>query len=110
VEEVIELLFACAGEFTPAYKWRMAHLRQLNALPSLLLQTIEAMAVDLTPERCIVLADEIVTQVKRKLLAQYSLEIDLKTPLSLYAQSIRKMITNEAVRDATLLDWWVDLA
>lgn len=110
VEEVIELLFTCAGEFTPAYKWRMAHLRQLNALPPLLLQTIEAMAVDLMPERCIVLADEIVTQVKMKLLAQYSLEIDLKTPLSLYAQTIRKMIANEAVRDATLLDWWVDLA
>ena len=109
IDEVMELAFTLSDRFTPSFKWRAAHFQGLPVYSDKTKAAIASLVDENDPVEILSIAKSIESEIKTVLGSMFSIRCERSTPLSMYAQAIRRKIRNRKVKAMTNLDWWVDL-
>lgn len=108
VDEVLELVFCWNERFVPPPKWRIAHFRRLPLCPVAVREGLEALCRPWPPEApvgALESAQMVVAAINALMRDLYHLTTDSAGPLSAFAHEVHQGITDDAVRDATRLEW-----
>ena len=104
VDEVMELACCWNERYVPAFKWRVTHFARLPICPVAVREGLQEMAL-VQDREAIAVALRIVDSVKLLMKDLYHLPQRPAEPLSVYAHAVHASIEDEAVREATQLNW-----